>query len=81
MFLNGKTVQDSSTDQLIFDIPTLISHLSRIVTLSPGDIIFTGTPPGVGVARTPPVFLQPGDQCSVEIEKIGTLTNRCEQES
>jgi 2-keto-4-pentenoate hydratase/2-oxohepta-3-ene-1,7-dioic acid hydratase in catechol pathway len=81
MLLNGQAMQDSSTDQLIFDIPTLISHLSQIVTLTAGDIIFTGTPPGVGAARKPPVFLQDGDTCSVEIEKIGTLTNPCVAES
>ncbi len=80
MHLNGEVVQDSSTDQLIFDIPTLISHLSQIVTLKPGDLIFTGTPPGVGAARRPPVFLKPGDECSVEIEGIGSLRNRCESE-
>ena len=77
MHLNGEVVQDSTTAQLIFDIPTLIEHLSKIVTLLPGDLIFTGTPPGVGAARNPPVFLQPGDECKVEIEGIGTLTNRC----
>ena len=81
MHLNGQVVQDSTTRQLIFDIPTLISHLSKIVTLKPGDLVFTGTPPGVGAARTPPLFLKPGDQCSVEIEGIGTLTNSCEAET
>ncbi|TWT83479.1 Ureidoglycolate lyase [Planctomycetes bacterium CA13] len=77
MHLNGETVQESTTEQLIFSIPELISHLSNIVTLKPGDLIFTGTPPGVGVARKPPVFLKAGDTCSVEIEGIGTLTNSC----
>ena len=81
MRLNGEVVQQSTTAQLIFDIPHLVSHLSRIVTLKPGDLIFTGTPPGVGAARTPPVFLKPGDHCSVEIEGIGVLNNRCEAES
>jgi 2-keto-4-pentenoate hydratase/2-oxohepta-3-ene-1,7-dioic acid hydratase in catechol pathway len=80
MRLNGEVVQESTTAQLIFDIPTLIAHLSTIVTLKSGDLIFTGTPPGVGAARTPPVFLTSGDQCSVEIDGIGTLTNRCESE-
>ena len=80
MHLNGEVVQESTTSQLIFDIPTLVSHLSKIVTLKPGDLIFTGTPPGVGAARTPPVFLKPGDECRVEIEGIGSLTNRCEAE-
>ncbi len=77
MHLNGDVVQDSSTAQLIFDIPKLIAHLTKVVTLNPGDVIFTGTPPGVGMARKPPVFLKPGDVCSVEIEGIGTLTNVC----
>ncbi len=78
MYVNGEVVQESTTAQLIFDIPTLIAHLSSIMTLHPGDVIFTGTPPGVGAARNPPVFLQPGDICSVEIEGVGMLTNRCE---
>lgn len=77
MHLNKAVVQDSTTAQLIFDIPTLIAHLSKIVTLKPGDLIFTGTPPGVGAARNPPTFLQPGDRCTVEIEGIGQLTNDC----
>ena len=77
MRLNGETMQDSSSNQLIFDIPTLVSHLSQIMTLHAGDLIYTGTPPGVGVARKPPVFLKPGDVCEVEIDEIGTLVNRC----
>jgi 2-keto-4-pentenoate hydratase/2-oxohepta-3-ene-1,7-dioic acid hydratase in catechol pathway len=77
MILNGDVVQDSTTAQLIFDIPALIEHLSKIVTLRPGDMIFTGTPPGVGAARKPPLFLKPGDVCQVQIERIGTLSNRC----
>jgi 2-keto-4-pentenoate hydratase/2-oxohepta-3-ene-1,7-dioic acid hydratase in catechol pathway len=81
MVINDVVAQDSSTDQLIFDIPTLIAHLSQIMTLTAGDLLFTGTPPGVGMARTPPVFLQHGDTCSVEIEHIGTLTNPCRNET
>ena len=81
MLLNGETMQASCTSNLIFDIPTLIAHISQIVTFRPGDLIFTGTPPGVGAARTPPVFLKPGDQCRVEIEKIGTLINHCQAEA
>ncbi|KAA5547172.1 fumarylacetoacetate hydrolase family protein [Roseiconus nitratireducens] len=77
MELNGHTVQDSTTAQLIFDIPSLIAHLSQFVTLKPGDLIYTGTPPGVGDAKDPPVYLKPGDRCSVIIEGIGTLTNPC----
>jgi 2,4-diketo-3-deoxy-L-fuconate hydrolase len=71
--LNGETMQDSNTDQLIFGVPELISFLSETITLEPGDVIATGTPPGVGFARKPPVFLKHGDAMEVEIEKIGTL--------
>ena len=77
MELNGEMVQDSTTAQLIFDIPTVIAHLSRFVTLKPGDLIFTGTPPGVGDAKDPPVYLRSGDRCRVIVEEIGTLTNTC----
>lgn len=80
LHLNGDVMQDSTTAQLIFDIPTLIAHLSQIMTLQPGDVIFTGTPPGVGAARKPPVFLKPGDECTVEIAGIGRLTNVCQAE-
>jgi 2-keto-4-pentenoate hydratase/2-oxohepta-3-ene-1,7-dioic acid hydratase in catechol pathway len=73
--LNGKTMQDSNTDQLIFGVPELISFLSQTITLEPGDVIATGTPPGVGFARKPPVFLGHGDVMEVEIEGLGTLTN------
>ncbi|MBI1247570.1 fumarylacetoacetate hydrolase [bacterium] len=73
--LNGETMQDSSTSQLIFRIDFLISYLSQICTLKPGDLIYTGTPPGVGMARKPPIFLKPGDVVEVEIEKLGILSN------
>ena len=73
--LNGETMQNSRTSQLIFDVAHLVSYISQVVTLSPGDLIFTGTPPGVGAARKPPVFLKPGDVAEVEIERIGTLRN------
>lgn len=73
--INGETMQESTTAQLIFDIPTLISHLSSVMTLRPGDVIFTGTPPGVGDARTPPRYLQDGDRVEIEIEGCGTLSN------
>ncbi|PHS00005.1 MAG: fumarylacetoacetate hydrolase [Blastopirellula sp.] len=73
--INGETMQDSSTSQLIFKVDQLITYLSQICTLLPGDLIYTGTPPGVGMARKPPVFLKPGDTVEVEIEKIGVLTN------
>ncbi|MBS1796855.1 MAG: fumarylacetoacetate hydrolase family protein [Acidobacteria bacterium] len=73
--LNGATLQDSNTDQLIFRIPELIEFLSASMTLVPGDIIATGTPPGVGFARTPPVFMKDGDVAEVEIEGLGILSN------
>jgi 2-keto-4-pentenoate hydratase/2-oxohepta-3-ene-1,7-dioic acid hydratase in catechol pathway len=73
--LNGETMQDSTTSELIFRIPDLIEFLSRSITLEPGDIIATGTPPGVGFARKPPVFLKDGDVCEVEIEGLGVLIN------
>ena len=73
--LNGRAMQQSTTAQWIFPLDVLIAHISRVCTLSPGDLIFTGTPPGVGFARRPPVFLQPGDVVEVEIEKVGILRN------
>ncbi|MHC2067517.1 fumarylacetoacetate hydrolase family protein [Bremerella sp. T1] len=73
--LNGETMQDSSTSQLIFRIDFLVSYLSKICTLMPGDLIYTGTPPGVGMARKPPVFMKPGDTVEIEIEGLGVLTN------
>ena len=73
--LNGETMQDWNTDDMIFDVPTLIEFLSGSTILTPGTVILTGTPHGVGFARTPPVYLQPGDQITIEIEKIGELTN------
>ena len=71
--LNGTTVQESWTSQLIFDVPTLVTHLSGFVSLEPGDVILTGTPPGVGFARKPPIRLAPGDHMTVEIDKLGSL--------
>lgn len=73
--LNGQTMQNSRTKELIFGIGELIAYVSQITTLEPGDLIFTGTPPGVGMARKPPVFLKPGDVCEVEIEGLGVLRN------
>jgi 2-keto-4-pentenoate hydratase/2-oxohepta-3-ene-1,7-dioic acid hydratase in catechol pathway len=73
--LNGETMQDWSTDDMIFDVPAIIEFLSASTTLLPGTVILTGTPHGVGFARNPPVFLKAGDTVSIEIEKIGTLTN------
>lgn len=77
MKLNGEQVQYSNTSQLIFGIEKLVSYLSQICTLEPGDLIFTGTPPGVGMAHKPPVFLQPGDVCEAEVDTLGTLRNPC----
>jgi len=71
--LNGETMQDSNTNQLIFGVPELIAFLSETITLEPGDVIATGTPPGVGFARKPPVYIKDGDVVEVEIEKLGTL--------
>ena len=73
--LNGQTMQDSNTSQLIFGVDYVISYLSQIFTLEPGDLIFTGTPPGVGMARKPPVWLKAGDVVEVEIDGLGTLRN------
>lgn len=75
--LNGQVLQDSSTDQLIFRIPDLIEYLTKVMTLVPGDIISTGTPPGVGFARKPPVFMKPGDEVIVKVEGLGELRNPC----
>jgi 2-keto-4-pentenoate hydratase/2-oxohepta-3-ene-1,7-dioic acid hydratase in catechol pathway len=73
--LNGETMQDWNTNDMIFDVPTLIEFLSGSTTLLPGTVILTGTPHGVGAARTPPVYLKAGDTCTIDIEKIGALTN------
>lgn len=73
--LNGTVVQDASTDDLIFDVATLVSLLSVVMTLDPGDIIVTGTPAGVGLARKPPLWMKPGDVCEVEVQGMGTLRN------
>ena len=74
--VNGDVKQDSNTSMMIFDIPTQIADITEVVTLEPGDIISTGTPSGVGFARTPPEFLKKGDVMETEIEKIGVLRNR-----
>ena len=73
--LNGETVQGASTDDLVFDVATLVSVLSEAFTLEVGDVIVTGTPSGVGLARKPPLWMKPGDVCEVELEGIGTLRN------
>jgi 2,4-didehydro-3-deoxy-L-rhamnonate hydrolase len=73
--VSGEVLQDSTTANLIFGIDEIISHVSQTVTLEPGDLILTGTPAGVGVFRDPPRFLQPGDEVTIEIERLGSLTN------
>ncbi|HXN35086.1 MAG TPA: fumarylacetoacetate hydrolase family protein [Opitutaceae bacterium] len=73
--LNGQVMQDCNTDDMVFDVPALIEFLSGSKTLLPGTVILTGTPHGVGYARKPPVFLKAGDSVTIEIEKIGSLTN------
>jgi 2-keto-4-pentenoate hydratase/2-oxohepta-3-ene-1,7-dioic acid hydratase in catechol pathway len=78
--INGEVLQDWNTNDMIFDVPALIEFLSGSTTLLPGTVILTGTPHGVGFARKPPRWLRPGDRVSIEIEKIGTLTNPVEAE-
>ena len=73
--LNGVLMQDASTDELIFDVPTLVAYCSSVCTLEPGDLILTGTPGGAGYFRDPPVSLAAGDMVEVAIEGIGTLSN------
>ena len=81
MRLNGQTMQDSSTNNMIFRVAHLVSYLSRQMTLLPGTLLFTGTPDGVGMARNPQVFLKPGDVCEVEIPGIGVLRNEVAAEA
>ena len=73
--LNGEIMQDANTDDMVFDVATLIATISEAITLESGDIIVTGTPSGVGQSRKPPVFMKAGDRVDVEIEKIGVLSN------
>jgi 2-keto-4-pentenoate hydratase/2-oxohepta-3-ene-1,7-dioic acid hydratase in catechol pathway len=79
--LNGIVVQDALTDDMVFSVARLISIVSEAITLSPGDIIVSGAPAGVGMAQKPPLFMKHGDVCEVEIEGIGVLRNRIEDES
>lgn len=74
--VNGEPMQSARTSDMIFPVPALVSYLSQVVTLLPGDVIFTGTPPGVGMGREPQVFLRPGDQLVSHIEGIGELQQR-----
>ena len=78
--LNGQTMQDHTTGDMIFPVARCIAILSEVMTLEPGDVIATGTPSGVGYARTPPVFLAPGDVVEVEVEGVGVLSNPVEDE-
>lgn len=73
--LNGQTVQEANTRDMIFDVATLVSVCSEAMALEPGDILITGTPSGVGMARKPQLWMQPGDVCEVEIERVGLLRN------
>ncbi len=74
--VNGTRMQDGDTSSMLFDVPTLVHELSAVCTLEAGDIIFTGTPPGVGAGRVPPVFLRPGDELVSGIDGLGTLSTR-----
>jgi 2-keto-4-pentenoate hydratase/2-oxohepta-3-ene-1,7-dioic acid hydratase in catechol pathway len=80
-FLNGQTMQDHNTADMIFDVPTLIESLSSTMTLLPGAVILTGTPHGVGMGRTPPVWMKDGDRIVVELDVIGRLENPVRQDS
>lgn len=73
--LNGEVVQDVSTDDIVFDVATLVSVLSEAFSFQPGDIIVTGTPSGIGMARKPQLWMKPGDVCEVEVEGLGVLSN------
>ncbi|MFT5486223.1 MAG: 2-keto-4-pentenoate hydratase/2-oxohepta-3-ene-1,7-dioic acid hydratase in catechol pathway [Paracoccaceae bacterium] len=73
--LNGKTMQDANTKDMIFDVATVIAYVSNFSELQPGDVIASGTPSGVGQSREPQVFMQPGDVCEIHIENVGTLIN------
>jgi len=78
--LNGQVVQSASTDTMVFDVETLITVISEAITLEPGDVIVTGTPSGVGLARKPPLWMKAGDVCEVEAEGIGLLINPIKDE-
>jgi 2-keto-4-pentenoate hydratase/2-oxohepta-3-ene-1,7-dioic acid hydratase in catechol pathway len=79
--LNGEVVQDASTDDMVFDVATLITIISEAMTLNSGDVIVTGTPSGVGLSRKPPLFMRAGDFVEIEIEKIGVLSNPVTEEN
>jgi 2-keto-4-pentenoate hydratase/2-oxohepta-3-ene-1,7-dioic acid hydratase in catechol pathway len=73
--LNGETMQDSTTANMVFGVAEIIAYVTQTITLEPGDLIATGTPAGVGAFRDPKVFMQPGDEITIEIEGLGSLTN------
>jgi 2-keto-4-pentenoate hydratase/2-oxohepta-3-ene-1,7-dioic acid hydratase in catechol pathway len=73
--VNGEVLQDSHTSNMIFSVAEIVAHVSRAITLEPGDLIATGTPAGVGAFRDPPVWLEPGDEVTIEIEGLGALMN------
>jgi 2-keto-4-pentenoate hydratase/2-oxohepta-3-ene-1,7-dioic acid hydratase in catechol pathway len=73
--VNGEVLQDSHTSNMIFSVAEIVAHVSRAITLEPDDLIATGTPAGVGAFREPPVWLEPGDEVTIEIEGVGALTN------
>ena len=73
--LNGEVMQDSSTSNMIFGVAEIVSFVSQAITLEPGDLIITGTPAGVGAFRDPPVWLKPGDEITIEIDGLGSITN------
>jgi 2-keto-4-pentenoate hydratase/2-oxohepta-3-ene-1,7-dioic acid hydratase in catechol pathway len=73
--LNGETMQDSTTANMVFGVAQIIEYVTRTITLEPGDLIATGTPAGVGAFRKPPHFMQPGDEITIEIDGLGSLTN------
>jgi len=73
--LNGETMQESTTGNMVFGVAEIVAFVSQAITLEPGDLIATGTPAGVGAFRDPPVFMQPGDEITIEIDGVGALTN------
>jgi len=73
--LNGETMQDSSTSNMIFGVAEIVAFVSQAITLEPGDLIITGTPAGVGAFRDPPVWMKPGDEITIEIDGVGSITN------
>ena len=78
--LNGEVVQQATTAQLIFPMPTLIAYISTFTALEPGDVIVTGTPGGVGFKRQPPLYLRAGDVVEIEVEGVGILSNAVQAE-